>query len=98
MVSLGQWSFCIYMAHPVVISLTLPLLGTPSLLGAALGCLLVVFAVTGVSYLLYATFERPLERWLRGADDLRASSELSPVDNEVLPSTVRISPQALATD
>jgi peptidoglycan/LPS O-acetylase OafA/YrhL len=74
LVSLGEWSFCMYMAHPIVIALTSPLLQSSSLLGAVLGCLLVTLAVVGVSYLLYTTFERPMERRLRGAGDRRASS------------------------
>lgn len=67
MVSLGEWSFCVYMAHPVVIALTAPLLGSRSMLGAALGCIVVTFTVIGAAYLLHATVERPMERLLRGA-------------------------------
>ncbi|WP_323097579.1 acyltransferase [Intrasporangium sp. YIM S08009] len=77
-VSLGQWSFCIYMAHPAAIAVTRPLLTSPSPLGAVLGCLLVAMTVIGVSYLVYTTYERPLERWLRGSDDVRVSDEPTP--------------------
>jgi peptidoglycan/LPS O-acetylase OafA/YrhL len=98
MVSLGQWSFCIYMAHPVVITLTMPLLGSPSLPGSALGCVLVVLAVVGVSFVLYVTFERPLERWLRGPADVRASGEGSTAPSSVMPAPALPVPKTLATD
>lgn len=81
LVALGQWSFCIYMSHPVVLAVTRPLLGSQSFLGSVVGLTLVMLTVVGVSYLLYAAYERPLERLLRGSgsrasdsDDVRASS------------------------
>ncbi|MGO4360844.1 acyltransferase family protein [Terrabacter sp. RAF57] len=78
MVSLGQWSFCVYMAHPLVLAITAPLLASPSAIGVALGSFLVMSAVLGVSYLLYSTFERPLERLMRGAGPARLSDECEP--------------------
>ncbi|GAA1992037.1 acyltransferase [Terrabacter lapilli] len=75
MVSLGEWSYCIYMAHPFVILLTRPLLRSASLTGAVIGCLVVTIVVIGVSFLLYTTFESPLERLLRGRGDTRVSRE-----------------------
>ncbi|CAN7533688.1 acyltransferase [Terrabacter sp. LjRoot27] len=93
MVSLGQWSFCVYMAHPLILALTAPLLASPLPLGAALGCLLAVMAVIGVSFVLYETFERPLERLLRGPGPQRLSDMdvLEPV-TIVGQSSVRVSP------
>lgn len=73
LVSLGQWSFCIYMAHPLVLGLTEPLLGAAGVFGSLLGCTLVVLTVVGVSFVLHVVVERPLERRLRGASDLRTS-------------------------
>lgn len=73
MVGLGQWSFCIYMAHPLVIGFTQPLLASRGVFGSLLGCVLVVLVVVGVSFVLHAVVERPLERRLRGAGDTRLS-------------------------
>lgn len=78
-VRLGQWSFCIYMAHPVVIALMLPLVGSLSLPEAVFGCLLVVVAVVAVAWALHEGFERPLERWLREPGDRRASGDVAEV-------------------
>jgi peptidoglycan/LPS O-acetylase OafA/YrhL len=82
-VTLGQWSFGIYMAHPIVLSLTAPLLAAPTVLGALLGCSLVALTIAGVSFAVYVGFERPLERRIRGKDaprvsDMELADELSP--------------------
>ena len=98
LVSLGQWSFCIYMAHPAVIALTLPLLGSRSVPAAVLGCVLVVLAVIGVSYLLYTTFERPLERWLRGRAHNRVSDEVATTSNDSVPAVAPPLPDVIVTD
>ena len=76
LVSLGQWSFCIYMAHPLVMGFTQPLLASAGVFGSLLGCALVVFAVVGVSFVLHVVVERPLERRLRGAADVRTSGAI----------------------
>lgn len=73
LVSLGQWSFCIYMAHPLVMGFTQPLLVSAGVFGSLLGCALVMLAVVGVSFVLHVVVERPLERRLRGAADVRTS-------------------------
>lgn len=75
-VSLGQWSYCIYMTHPVVIGLTLPLLASSQLLYALAGTLLVVMAVVGVSFVVHVACERPAERLLRGKGYRRVSSRI----------------------
>lgn len=96
MVGLGQWSFCIYMAHPVVIALTLPLLAPSTHVASVLACVLVLLTVVGVSYLLHATFEQPLERRLRGSDRGRVSSDAGLAPDVVPPSLQRHGPSTLA--
>ncbi|GAA2490420.1 acyltransferase [Terrabacter carboxydivorans] len=73
LVSLGQWSFCVYMAHPLVMGLTQPLLASRGVYGSLLGCALVILAVVGVSFALHVLVERPFERRLRGSGDSRLS-------------------------
>jgi peptidoglycan/LPS O-acetylase OafA/YrhL len=99
-VSLGQWSYAMYMAHPIVLSFTVPLLASPRPLPSMAGCLLVVLTVVGVSFALYAVFERPLERRLRGEGDTRVSSQpgLDTADTEVAPLPVAAHQRPLAMD
>lgn len=85
LVSFGQWSYCLYMAHPFILVLTQPLLASASQAGAIVGCAIVVLAVLGVSYLTHVTVERPLERRLRGRTSVRLSGE--PMSPEYRPPT-----------
>ena len=73
-VRLGQWSFCVYMAHPAILALGAPWLGSRDLVLAGVACIAVVVAVVLVAWLLYAKLERPLERVLRGGGPARAST------------------------
>ena len=96
-VSLGQWSFCIYMAHPFVLGFTQPLLASAGVFGSLLGCALVVLAAVGVSFVLHVAVERPLERRLRGAGDARASGAVDTAcEEEPVPLVTR--PSVLATN
>ena len=98
MVSLGQWSYCIYMAHPVVLSLMMPLLGASSVVGAALGGALVVLAIVGVSFLLFAGFEQPLERRLRGGGQRASNAPDAEIGLGESSAQAPPRPNALATD
>ncbi|MTD13704.1 acyltransferase family protein [Nakamurella sp. YIM 132087] len=66
MVSLGEWSFALYLTHPLVRGAFL-LAGAENVGGVRgilleIGFVLTAIAVSGLAFILY---ERPLEKWLR---------------------------------
>jgi peptidoglycan/LPS O-acetylase OafA/YrhL len=74
LVRLGQWSFCIYMAHPMILALGAPWLRSEHLVSAVAASVVVILLVVLVAFVLYTTYERPAERLLRGHGGVRAST------------------------
>jgi peptidoglycan/LPS O-acetylase OafA/YrhL len=69
MIRLGEWSFALYLVHPLVMHAVrrvghLPVLEGPV---AVLGLLAFVVLSTAAAAAAYVVVERPAERWLRGS-------------------------------
>jgi peptidoglycan/LPS O-acetylase OafA/YrhL len=67
-VLLGEWSFALYLVHPLVLQAIQRAWHVPVLSGASavLGLLGFVVIATAVAAAAYYLVERPAERWLRG--------------------------------
>jgi peptidoglycan/LPS O-acetylase OafA/YrhL len=68
-VRLGEWSFALYLVHPLVMHAVRRLGQLPVLEGpvAVLGLVAFVVLATGAAAVAYVVVERPAERWLRGS-------------------------------
>jgi peptidoglycan/LPS O-acetylase OafA/YrhL len=73
-VRLGQWSFCVYMVHPMVLAVAAPWLQSRDVVSALVASVVVVVAVVLAAFILHVTVERPVERILRGGGEVRAST------------------------
>ncbi|GAA1269489.1 hypothetical protein GCM10009589_24080 [Arthrobacter pascens] len=67
MVTLGRWSFALYLVHELVIRLATPLVDGLDAAGALAVSALVVVASLAISGLLHELVESPAEKWLRSA-------------------------------
>ena len=68
-VRLGEWSFALYLVHPLVMHAVRRLGQLPVLEGpvAVLGLVAFVVLATAAAAVAYVVVERPAERWLRGS-------------------------------
>lgn len=69
MVRLGEWSFALYLVHPLVMHAVRRLGQLPVLEGpvAVLGLAAFLVLATAAAAVAYVVAERPAERWLRGS-------------------------------
>jgi peptidoglycan/LPS O-acetylase OafA/YrhL len=76
MVVLGEWSFALYLVHPLVMHALLRWWQVPVLDGASavLGLLGFLVIASAAAASAYYVIERPSERWLRGARTAESSA------------------------